>query len=247
MPTMPDGQDDLAAEIAEELVRQIPVKDVYEDVASPAAKQAGALLEDAIKVLRLALFPLQYASALQDRYKAFLDKSIRRVPEDNRVPPAPQIIGPVLEGIRYEPEGTPIDEMFSQLLSRSMDRDKSNLAHPAFPLIVKQISSDEAKILKILSGAQYFIVYTSTFNPSTHLFSERNIETDELPKNDLIFPQDIPFYMDHLYQLGIAGIFQDGNQTAIYSEHGKQSGTRIISKYKLTEIGNRFVAACIGL
>ena len=109
-------------EFAKELAKQLPVKDLYEDAGSPAAKQVGQIGEDLVKVVQLALgAPIQYFAALQDRYRRFLDTSVRRVPEHHRIAPAPQILGPVLEGIRYEPENTPIDEMFSQLLSRSMD------------------------------------------------------------------------------------------------------------------------------
>jgi hypothetical protein len=132
-------------EFAKELARQLPVKAIYQDAAAPAAMQTGQLLEDLVKVLQLALAPVQLFGAIQDRYRKFLDTAVRRVPEANRVSPAPQIVGPVLEGIRYEPEHTPIDQMFSQLLSRSMDRERINEAHPAFPIIIKQLSSDEAK------------------------------------------------------------------------------------------------------
>jgi hypothetical protein len=46
----------------------------------------------------------------------------------------------------FEPEGTQIEEMFSQLLSRSMDSERAGEAHPAFPIIIRQLSSDEARI-----------------------------------------------------------------------------------------------------
>jgi hypothetical protein len=202
-------------------------------------------LEDITKVLQLALAPVQYLGALQDRYRAFLDRSIRRVPEGERVAPAPQIVGPVLEGIRYEPEGTPIDEMFSQLLSRSMDSERIGEAHPAFPIIIRQLSSDEARILKFLSTSQYDFVYTSDYNNITNLFSGRKIETDALPRDELAFPDNVGFYMEHLHQLGLAGIFQHGNQVPLHAD-GKQTGIRVISKYRLTDLGQRFVRACLG-
>jgi Abortive infection alpha len=151
----------------------------------------------------------------------------------------------VLEGIRYEPEGTPIDEMFSQLLSRSMDSDRVGEAHPAFPIIIRQLSSDEALILRLLSEAQYDFVYTSNWDDTTKLFSGRKIETDALPRDELAFPNNIGFYMDHLHQLGLAGIFQHGNQVPL-STGGKQTGVGVISKYRLTDLGHRFVHACIG-
>jgi hypothetical protein len=109
---MAEGPRDPIAEGVKELVKQLPVKAAYNDALSPAAKEAGAALKDVVKALYLAVgAPIQYLAAWQDRSRAFLDKAVRRIPEDKRVLPLPQILGPVLEGIRYEPEGTPLDEM----------------------------------------------------------------------------------------------------------------------------------------
>src|SRR5437016_2052486 len=113
--SMPD-QNDPTTEFAKELARQLPVKAFYNDAAAPAAKQAGQFFEDVLKALQLALAPVQLLAAWQDRYRNFLNKSVRQVPEERRISPAPQILGPVLEGVRYDPEGTTIDEMFSDLL-----------------------------------------------------------------------------------------------------------------------------------
>ena len=82
---------DPTTEFAKELARQLPVKSIYDHAAAPAAKQTGQLLQDMIKALQLALAPIQLMGALQDRYRRFLDKSVRAVPTERRVSPAPQI------------------------------------------------------------------------------------------------------------------------------------------------------------
>jgi hypothetical protein len=56
----------------EEIAKQLPVKAAYKDIARPAAKQTGQILEDLAKVLHLALTPVQAAAALQDRYRRLL-------------------------------------------------------------------------------------------------------------------------------------------------------------------------------
>ena len=114
---MTDPSMELTTEFAKELAKQIPVKDA---LAAPA-RQTGEILEDIVKTIQLALAPFQLAGALQDRLRSFIDQSVRAVPEENRVSPAPQILGPIIEGIRYEPADTPVDEMFSRLLSCSMN------------------------------------------------------------------------------------------------------------------------------
>src|SRR5262245_13574847 len=217
-------QNDPTTEFAKELARQLPVKAIYDDAAAPAAKQTGQLLEDLTKVLQLALLPAQSLAALQDRYRRFLDKSIRRIPEERQVSPAPQIIGPVLEGIRYEPEDTPIDEMFSELLSRSMDRERVNEAHPAYPFIIRQLSLDEARMIKLLKDRQFDHVRTRDWDRATGLFSGGKVEVDEFPRDGLAFPDNVNFYFAHMTQLGLAGIYQEGNQEPLYDASNKQSG-----------------------
>ena len=100
----------------ESIAKLLPVKAVYKDAVRPGARQIGELAEDTLKALRLALFPIQLAAVAQDRFRRFVVNAVERIPEEMRLSPPPQIIGPVLEGIRYEPEGTPIEEMFSELL-----------------------------------------------------------------------------------------------------------------------------------
>lgn len=235
-------------EFAKELAKQLPVGKIYDDAASTAAKQTGQFFGDVIKAVQLALAPVQYVAALQDRYRAFLDKAVRRVPERERIAPPPQIIGPVLEGIRYEAEDTPIDQMFSELLSRAMDQNRIHEAHPAYPILIRQLSPDEARILARLEDAQFDYIYTRDYDSTTNLFvGEITVEKDLLPRDGLAYGNNIPFYFEHLNQLGLAGIFQVGNQEPLYDGPPvkKQIGIRVRCKYRLTEFGTRFVRTCV--
>lgn len=241
---MSEAPKDPASAFAEELAKQLPVKSIYEDAAQPATRQAGQVLQDIVKTIQLALAPLQFAGAYQDRLRAFIDRSVRAVPEEQRVSPPPQILGPIVEGIRYEPDGTPLDEMFSHLLSASMDSAKQDRAHPAFPAIIRQMSSDEAEILRSLKGKTFDYVHTQPYNRSTNLFGPAVIEVDALPTSALVLPNKVPFYVQHLHQLGLAGIFQVGNQEALFDAARQQNGVRVRSEYRLTDFGNAFVEAC---
>jgi hypothetical protein len=227
-----------------ELAKQLPVKAVYRDAVKPAPKQTGQLGQDLIKTIQLALAPLQFAGAYQDRLRAFIDRSVRSVPEPDRVSPAPQILGPIVEGIRYEPKGTPLGEMFSKLLSSSMNSVRFGEAHPAYPTIIRQLSSDEARILSALKSQQYEHVHTGALKQATNLFyGPMTIEVDALPRDQLVFPDSVPFYMQHLDKLGLAEIYQVGNQEALF-RGGQQTGVRVRSTYRLTEFGEAFVRAC---
>jgi hypothetical protein len=242
---MNDAPKDPTTVFAEELAKQLPVKAVYRDAVKPAAKQLGQIAQDIVKTIQLALAPLQVAGAYQDRLRAFLDRAVRQVPEDRRISPPPQILGPIVEGIRYEPEETPIDQMFQHLLSTSMDADHSKDAHPAYPLIVKQLSSDEAKILAVVKNSQFEYVYTQDYDQQANLFRGHHVEVDSLPREGLVFPENVAFYMQHLDKLGLAGIYQDGNQEPLFLPGTRnQIGVRVRSKYLLTAFGEAFMRAC---
>lgn len=235
---------DPATELAKELVKQIPVKEVYSDTLSPAAKVTGSALEDAAKTLHLVLAPLQLTAALQDRFRRFIDRSIRQVPEEQRIAPAPQILGPVLEGIRYETEDTDLDNMFSQLLARASDKSRVSEAHPAYPQIIKQLSSDEAKVLHLLleqRDAKFSRRQIAKWNSQTARFYDFEIVEETFPVTHLQYPENLDFYIDHLWSLGLAGLFKS-DEKAIYAG-GEQSGTDIMNEYRLTELGSRFMKA----
>lgn len=233
----------LEEDFAKEMAKQLPVKEAYSDAVSPAAKQVGELGEDLVKVLRLVLFPVQHLAALQDRYRNFLKTSVARVPSDKQITPPPQILGPVLEGVRYEPEGTEIDEMFSQLLSTSMDKDRVEHAHPAFPQIIKQISADEAKLLKALSTTTKPFRLVNTFKLANGLSYSDKIEIDELPTEGLVFPENIAFYREHFEKLGLL-IYDAEKPMQPIMNGNQQTGGRNFYNYRLTGLGRKFMMAC---
>jgi len=250
---------DLATAIATEVAKQIPVKDAYDDAIKPAAKQVGNLIEDLTKVILLGLAPVQFVAALQDRYRAFLDTAVRRIPEADRVSPPPQILGPVLEGIKYEPEDSPISEMFSQLLSSSMDRGRVQNAHPAFSQIVRQLSQDEAILLNSMwrllkdEGRSYRQQFTQDFDSSARTFSNTTMEIDEVPRDNLMFPENVEFYGQHLYALGITAFYDSARQKPLWNDgqdddatidyNRVQVGVRIFKELRFTDVGQKFMAS----
>jgi hypothetical protein len=242
---------DLASAVATELVKQVPIKEVYKDGLSPAMQETGSALTDFVKTLRLALAPLQFTAALQDRYVKFLDRSVRQIPEDRRILPASQILGHVLEAIKYEPEDTLITEMYNELLSKAFDRQTAENAHPAFAGLIKQLSLDEAIILKIIyekykSNDHYKYQYTDDYDPRAARFFNRRVEIDEFPLNDLRNSESLSIYLEHLDKLGLASLLQFKNAEAIVEfKEGQrmQTGSRAFARYQLTAFGLTFMKA----
>lgn len=143
--------NDEKANIAHEIFQSLPMKEAYADAVSPGAKVVGQILEDTMKAVQIALAPIQIAGVAQDRFRRFINKARDKVPKSRQAMPAPQIIGPILEGIRYEPEDTSIEEMFAELLASAMEQERISSTHPAFPQIITQLSSDEAVLLKAIA------------------------------------------------------------------------------------------------
>ncbi|HBF30393.1 Abi-alpha family protein [Rhizobium sp.] len=255
---MPNAGD-LTTAIATELAKKIPVKDAYEDALKPGVKQVGTLVEDLMKTVLLLFAPVQFAAAVQDRYRRFLDTSVRRVPEADRVSPAPQILGPVLEGIKYEPEDSPISEMFSQLLSSSMDKSRVQNAHPAFSQIVRQLSQDEAILLNLMwklrqkEGRFYRQQFTQDYERTTNKFYNTRMESDDLPRDSLTFPNNVEFYGQHLYSLGITAFFDSAQQECLWDDGSSghspfdvqrtQIGIRVFKELRFTDVGLKFMSA----
>jgi hypothetical protein len=239
-----EAPKDPTTAFAEELAKQLPVKAMYEDAAQPAAQQVGQIAQDLVKSLQLVvLTPLQFLGAYQDRLRAFIDKSVRAVPEEKRVRPAPQILGPVLEAVKYEPEGTPIDKMFSELLTTAMHSERVADAHPALPLIIKQLSEDEALILQAIATADTRFQLTSRFDiVAGGSMSINKIEKSELPVDRLVFPNNEPMYRDHLERLGLIRYDMLKPMEPI-SQNGRQVGGRNFFVLKLTELGATLMRA----
>jgi hypothetical protein len=229
--------------VVEAIANQLPIKDFYTDAIKPAAKQVGYIGEEILKAIRLALFPVTLVAGLQDRYERFVKEAVSRVPESKRIPPAPQIVGPVLEGVRYEPEGTPIDQMFSELLSASMDSDRVRYAHPSFPIIIKQLSSDEAKILNSMFISHKHPTIVHRFDLKEEGLAVTVPERNDLPVDGLMFPDNLIMYTDRLIRLGLIQLHAARAMEPIFVE-GKQTGGRNHFVCKFTDVGEAFMRAC---
>ena len=229
-------EHEMAMAIATEIGKQVPVKQVYEDTTSPAAKQIGATFEDVIKCIRLVGFPIQWLAVQQDRFRSFLDGAKAQVPEQRLVYPAPQILGPILEGVRYEISDTPAFEMFQSLLARSMDSERVNEAHPSFPSIIKSLSPDEARILHHLRSGHIDVIFGTPGIVNLELYSENQY----LLRSIIIDRPDLTnMYMEHLFSLSLLGWDHSRQETVEMEGRSVSRSCMILSLF-----GTHFMAAC---
>lgn len=232
--------------IKDEIRSLIPVDKVYVDALSPAMKQIGKSLESVAKTSRFLLAPFEYLAKQHDRWERYLEKVSERVDKENLIEGHPQIVIPTLEGLSLTYENTLLSELFINLLAISIDKSKQDLAHPAFPGIIKQLSRDEAVILFYLKHKNYKIKQKSDYNEEKNQFKNKETLCEEFPMEKLDCPQNIWMNMNHLNSLNLAGTWQVGQQEVIYDKATKrQIGVFINSERRLMEFGELFANACI--
>ena len=124
---------------------------IYQDAVQPAAQEIGKALGTVAKAVNVALAPVSALVWGYDQIKDFVDNKVteklQNVPEENIVTPPPHVAGPALESLRYTGSIDELKELYANLLASSMDSSTTKEAHPSFVEIIKQLSSDEAKLL----------------------------------------------------------------------------------------------------
>ncbi|EPW5502376.1 DUF4393 domain-containing protein [Vibrio vulnificus] len=193
------------------LTENIPV---YQDLVQPAAIEMGKNIHTVSKVVTVALAPVRGLVWGFERIESYLSQSLtkklEKTPDSEVDVPPTNIAGPVFEAMRFTSEDAELQNMFANLLANSMDRSTKSNAHPAFVEILKNINSDEAKILKFISenrkgsGVSIPVVDQAAFYP------KRNGVTVIHPLISAItyhagcnYPELVATYLSNLIRLGV--------------------------------------------
>lgn len=75
---------------------------------------------------------------------------IEAIPPEDRQEPPPLIAGPILEAAKFTGNDPALAEMFAELLAGAMNKKCSDLVHPSYVEIIKNLTSDEAKLFKFM-------------------------------------------------------------------------------------------------
>jgi len=150
-------------------IRAVDLKDAVLFAAGALLGPAG---KEAAEVLRLAvrnrLLPLQQHLSKPGSVESFIDQEVAprlaAVPPERLQDPAPHVVVPALMAVSYT-QSEELRAMFAALLAKSMDSATAEDVHPAFVDVIKQLTPDEARILKALDhdGADFFDVGPASF------------------------------------------------------------------------------------
>jgi hypothetical protein len=234
----------LLPEHIEKLLPTKVVENLYKDGVSDSAREASKIGVDLVKTARLFLAPFQLAAAFQDRFERFVKRVAQEVPEDRRIVPPPELVGPALTHMQYLDEDNPLWTMFETLLKCSIDSEKVDRAHPSFSHIISQLARDEGVILYHLRNHDFTIVDRMDLNRAENRFENRIIEESDIPEAKFFRPEQLNVYYSHLESLSLV-IWPVTKQDPIKDSSGTQTGIRRYSTIQLTEFGRLFVSACV--
>lgn len=88
---------------------------------------------------------------IQAEFMPELKKKLSNISIENIITPDLTIAGPAVEAIRFSGHKPELRKLYAKLLATSMDKSISYLSHPSFVEIIKQITPDEAKLIKYFS------------------------------------------------------------------------------------------------
>ena len=186
-------------------------KKVYKDVVSPSFKETGDLVALAPRSLRALLLPLEnWITKREYNRKAtqkILEDKLKNVPEDLLDEPELYVGVPALEGLSYTIDNETLREMYANLLASSMRKDKKADVHPAYAQIIKEISPDEARVLKdisVSSGVWHPLVWVREYKSriSSKVLAQRYTNAFEYIRD----PKRIASLIDNLERLKLVEV-----------------------------------------
>ena len=125
----------------------------YDDALKQPLKSSSNVLSTVFDFFHnTVLYPMQkynlYAENKLNNYACELQERAQSIPEENLVSPRVNILGPTVEGLKYNLDEDYIKEMFTNILISDMDSRKQSKVLPSYVEIVKQLNKNDAEMLK---------------------------------------------------------------------------------------------------
>jgi len=196
-----------------------------------------------------------------------VEDRIHAIPNDRLEPPPLRIAGPTIEAMKFCVDDMDLVDLFANLLVTSMDQSRKTMAFPAFIEIIKQLSPDEARILKYLAESNTSNLASLRIhvpNANGYTIAARNVTA--LPiRVRLDAPKNCQSYVDNMQRLrliehmGIQFLSGPSGQAAYEEIEAWDDFKRIVAKieadrgkcelhregFAVSEFGLAFLAACV--
>lgn len=121
-----------------------------------AASNLGQTAVTLTKTINNVLVPLAAINFAFDKARTYFSGKFQQeiaakaeaIPPEHIVEPKASIAGPTLQGLAFTHEEPNLKEMYLNLLATSMDGRAASVAHPAFVEIIKQLDSEDARLVR---------------------------------------------------------------------------------------------------
>ena len=128
----------------------------------------------------------QFALDLQSRIEARKDGAIK-VPDI-------EIVGPVLEAMRYTIDNTELRELYMELLATASDEKREQIVHPSYVEVIRRMSSFDAKLFRFLAPNKGYVLAA---NPKIHISNSNKYYVNAMP-DWFVSPPD---FIDDIFML----------------------------------------------
>lgn len=201
---------DIDNELVTEVIKKVPIEDIYNRGLQSAVTEFGTGLKNAVK---LALAPVNGLAWGYDIVGEFIKRELlayfekRKIDQGKIIPPDIATAIPAIEAMRYTRDE--IKTMLLNLIGASMNIDTSEFVHPAFVEILRQMTPDEAKILNQLPEVLLHepIMDIAVEKPQKAgkftIFNSIGVIGEEA---NCEFPDRLPLYLTNLTRLGLVEI-----------------------------------------
>lgn len=214
---------------------------IYQDLLQPTVQELGKGLHTLSKTVHIALSPISAMVWGYDQIKDYIQNSLEQklanVPLEKIIPPDPAIAGPTIDNMRYLGHKEELRDMFANLLATAMDDDTAIKAHPSFVDIIRQLNSDEAKIIKLLTNDQSkAFVNLRAYNLDNDHYLEPIQHFSIIPElAGCEHPELGPSYIVNLSRLGLIDISPTAYSTLPNSYEPILEHKELISQQKFYE------------
>lgn len=122
----------------------------YDDAIHPAAKQVGYIAETIVMAVNKKLEPIRqwatYGKENNEKLECEIQKRLANTSPENIISPPKEVAVPAIIANSYTDSDT-LRSLYANLLAKAMDKTETR-PHPSYVEIIKQLSPDEALLLK---------------------------------------------------------------------------------------------------
>jgi hypothetical protein len=152
------------------------VSGVYDDIAAPAAKRVGQAIETVFKVGLSPVAMLDWGfEKCKARLTETLEQRLAKTPHEYRTVPHLATATSAIAGYASTVDQPPLQNLYAELLLKSLDRRTKDLVHPSFIAVVSQLTPLEALILVALAQRNEDALFHETWT-RWHASSTKSIE-----------------------------------------------------------------------